>query len=451
MAFVFAKIKGFFSGDVRTVGVKKNALFSICLRCVSIAVSFLLVPLTIGYVSSELYGVWLALSSIIVWLSFLDIGFSQGLKNKLTEALALKDYARGKKLVSTTYFLMLLVFIPIGIILQLMIPLIDWCSLLNVDVQYENDILKTMHVLLAFACLQQVVNVLVSVTAAFQKVALSNSFGVIGNFLSLVLIIAFTQFVPSSLLVLCFAITAMPILVTIVFSFALYFGRFNEVRPSPRYIDLSLTKDLFGLGYKFFIINIQVVILYQSTNVLISNLSSPLDVATYNIAYKYLNVAMMVYTIITAPLWPAYTDAFVKGDFEWMRRMKQKMTKVLLASVVSCAVMSAFSPVVYRLWIGDEIDIPFCMTILVAMYVSVYCWMSLNCTILVGMSKIRLEMFLVVFGMILHIPMSILLGGYIGAYGVVVSMIIINLIYAIAFAIQVDKLLNQKAYGIWSK
>lgn len=451
MAFVFAKIKGFLSGDTRTVGVKKNALFSVCLRCVSIAVSFLLVPLTIGYVSSELYGVWLALSSIIVWLSFLDIGFSQGLKNKLTEALALKDYARGKKLVSTTYFLMLLVFIPIGIILQLMIPLIDWCSLLNVDVQYENDILKTMHVLLAFACLQQVVNVLVSVAAAFQKVALSNSFGVIGNFLSLVLIVAFTQFVPSSLLVLCFAITAMPILVTIVFSFALYFGRFNEVRPSPRYIDLSLTKDLFGLGYKFFIINIQVVVLYQSTNVLISNLSSPLDVATYNIAYKYLNVAMMVYTIITAPLWPAYTDAFVKGDFEWMRRMKQKMTKVLLASVVSCAAMIVLSPLVYHLWIGNKINIPFLMSLLVGGYVCVYCWMNLNGTLLVGMGKMKLETVVVVVGMILHIPLSCFFSEYIGAYGVICSMIMINAFYAIVFSVQVYKILNQKAYGIWNE
>ncbi len=73
-------------------------------------ISFMLVPLTIGYVSSDLYGVWLTLSSILTWLTFLDIGFSQGLKNKLAEAIAQTDWGKGKSLVSTTYFLMILIF-----------------------------------------------------------------------------------------------------------------------------------------------------------------------------------------------------------------------------------------------------------------------------------------------------------------------------------------------------
>lgn len=50
------------------------------IKCISIAVSFFLVPLTLGYVDSELYGIWLTLSSIITWLQFMDIGFTNGLK-----------------------------------------------------------------------------------------------------------------------------------------------------------------------------------------------------------------------------------------------------------------------------------------------------------------------------------------------------------------------------------
>ena len=65
------------------------------------AVSFMLVPLTIGYVSSELYGVWLTMSSILAWLGFLDVGFSQGLKNKLAEAVEQNNSKRGHELVST--------------------------------------------------------------------------------------------------------------------------------------------------------------------------------------------------------------------------------------------------------------------------------------------------------------------------------------------------------------
>lgn len=140
------------------------------------AVSFALVPLTIGYVSSELYGVWLALSSILAWFGFLDIGFSQGLKNKLSEAIVFDDWEKGKSLVSVTYFMMILIFLPVCVVFELIIPLIDWCSLLNVNPIYSDEIVKAMYILVAMASLHMIVNVLVSVIAAFQKVALSNIF-----------------------------------------------------------------------------------------------------------------------------------------------------------------------------------------------------------------------------------------------------------------------------------
>ena len=227
------KVNTFFKGNQRSVIVKKNILFSLLIRFVSIAVSFLVVPLTLGYVSAELYGVWLTLSSVMTWLSFMDIGFSQGLKNKLAEAIALDDWKRGKQLVSTTYGMMILIFIPVFIVLLFAVPLVNWCNLLNIDPLYEKDIRQVMVVVLGFACLQMVVNVLVSVAAAFQKVAISNSFTVIGNIISLVVIFILTKTCPGSLMLLCLTFAGAPIFVTILSSFILYNGMFKKVAPSP--------------------------------------------------------------------------------------------------------------------------------------------------------------------------------------------------------------------------
>ena len=160
------------SGDKRSINVKKNVLGSIIIKGVSMIISFMLVPLTIGYVSSDLYGVWLTLSSILTWLTFLDIGFSQGLKNKLAEAIAQTDWGKGKSLVSTTYFLMILIFAPVCILLEILVPFIDWCSLLNVSSYYVDEITLTLRILIAMACMQMIINVLISVVDAFQKVAL---------------------------------------------------------------------------------------------------------------------------------------------------------------------------------------------------------------------------------------------------------------------------------------
>ena len=48
----------------------------------------MLVPLTIHYINPTRYGIWLTVSSIIGWVSFFDIGFGNGLRNKFAEALA---------------------------------------------------------------------------------------------------------------------------------------------------------------------------------------------------------------------------------------------------------------------------------------------------------------------------------------------------------------------------
>lgn len=444
-------IIGAIHGEGRSSVVLKNIIASFGLKGISIIVSFALVPMTIGYVSSELYGVWLTLSSILTWLHFLDIGFSQGLKNKLTEAIANDDWEKGKALVSTTYGMMIIIMIPVCLLLEIAIPFVDWTSLLNVDPIYSDEIAKAMYVCIAFACLQMIVNVLVSVVAAFQKVALSNSFMVIGNVISLLLIFILKETCPPSLVVLACTLAAMPILVTIIASVILYCGRFKRVAPSITCFNKLYIKDLFGLGYKFFIINIQVLVLYQSTNVLISNVSSPMEVTNYNIAYKLLNVAMMIYTIITAPLWPAYTDAYARDDYEWMNKMKKKMTKILLLSMVGCIFITLLSPFIYRIWVGDSVEVPFIMTCMVCLYVMAYCWMNLNGTFLVGMGKIKIETYITIIGMIVHIPLSYFLSRYIGCYGVILSMILINVFYAVIMRIQTGKILSRTATGIWNE
>lgn len=448
----FSKAVGFIkNGSGRSVAVKKNILASFVIKGISILTSLLLVPLTIGYVSAELYGVWLTLASILTWLGFMDIGFSQGLKNKLTEAIANDDWEKGKALVSTTYGMMILIMVPVCILLECAIPFVNWADLLNVDPIYSVEIINALYVCIAFACLQMIFNVISSVVSAFQKVALSNSFIVIGNIISLLLIIILKTTVPPSLVVLACTLAAMPVLVIIIASIILFNGSFKKVAPNLSSFNKLYIKELFGLGYKFFIINIQVLVLYQSTNVLISNVSSPIEVTTYNIAYKLLSAAMMIYTMITAPLWPAYTDAYTRGDYRWMKNMRKKMTKILLLSMGMCVIITLVSPFIYKLWVGDSIEVPFVMTTMVCLYVMAYCWMQLNGTLLVGMGKIQLETRLAIFGMCLHIPLSYVLSSYIGAYGVISSMILINIMYAAVEQIQTNRILNKTAIGIWNK
>ncbi|MDR3061796.1 MAG: hypothetical protein LBU57_06755, partial [Dysgonamonadaceae bacterium] len=71
-------------------------------------VSFIMVPLTINYINSERYGVWLTLSSIVTMMTLFDIGFGNGLKNKFAEAKAKSELNLAKMYVSSTYAVIML-------------------------------------------------------------------------------------------------------------------------------------------------------------------------------------------------------------------------------------------------------------------------------------------------------------------------------------------------------
>ncbi|MDR0940079.1 MAG: oligosaccharide flippase family protein [Mediterranea sp.] len=437
------------SNNVRTKAVKRNIVASLFIKGISIVVSLMLVPMTLGYVNSEMYGIWLTLSSIMLWLNFFDIGFTLGLKNRLAEAIALEDWKLGKSLVSTTYFMMVVIFIPLLLLLELAIPYIDWTQFLNVPAKYAPDIRNALYVLVVCFCLQMIVNVLSSVIAAFQRVALSSVFPVIGNVLSLIVIFILTKTAAPSLQVLALAISVMPIIVFVIASLILYGNRFNKVKPSIYCIKFSQIKDLFGLGLKFFLIQIQVVVLFQATNILISNLSGAEEVTSYNIAYKYLSVAMMVYAIILSPLWPAFTDAFTKKDYEWMRNIYRKMSFVYLVSMVVLLVMAFLSPIAYHVWIGEKASIPWTMTACVAIYVLISTWDSLQVNMINGIGAIRLQTYVTLIGLVLHIPLSFAIGRYAGAYGVLFSMIAIKSMYSMVFTTQIRRIIRQSAKGIW--
>lgn len=437
------------TGNERSVKVKKNFIASLGIKGVSIAVTFFLVPITLGYVSEELYGIWLILSSVLLMLHYFDVGFTLGLKNKLTEAIAVNDFKKGKQLVSTTYMMLTIIFIPLGIILEIATPLIPWAEWFNTPDKYNVEITNALRVMFICVCLQMIVNTLGSVLSAYQKTAVASLFPVVGNVVSLIVIVFLKNFTEPSLTKLAFAISTMPVIVLTVASIWLYSTVYKGISPSIRFVRFDLVKEIFGLGAKFFIIQIQIIVVSQAANIFISNFSSPIEVANYNVALRYLNVAMMVFNILLTPIWPAFTDAYAKKDFVWMKSIYMKLRKILLLTIGVIVFMVIISPVIYKLWIGNKMNIPFAMTVAVSIYVITLSWNTFQTILINGFGTVKLQTYVTLTGLIIYIPLALVLGKFLGAIGVVLSMATIYLLYAPVFSIQLNKLINDRAFGIW--
>jgi len=127
------------------------------------------------------------------------------------------------------------------------------------------------------------------------------------------------------------------------------------------------------------------------------------------------------------------------------------MTLVFISFCICIFILVAISPIIYKLWIGEKIDIPFVLTASIAIYTLIHCWNSLQVMLINGVGTVKLQTYVVLVGLIAHVPLSLLLGKYIGYLGVIVSMSIINILYAFFFTTQIHKILNRTAKGIWIK
>lgn len=439
------------SENTRTQIIKKNVFFSAGIKGISIIISLLLVPLTINYVSSELYGIWLTLSSVIHWLSFFDVGFGLGLRNRLTTALAHGDYKKGKIYVSTTYCILLIIFSIIGVLGYFCADLIDWCKLLNISREFNEVLITSSRIIIVTFCATIILKLIQNVFQAYQMTAAAAAVDTVAQVLSLALIFVLTKTTFPSLNNLALVFCCAPLVVYVAYSIIMYCGRFKQVAPSISSIDFTYAKDLFSLGGQFFIIQIICIILYQSVNFVISHYCGPEQVTTYNVAYKYLNCALMVFNIIMAPLWSGYNDAVAKNDFDWMRTVYRRLIKLNVLVVAGVLLMILISPIVYRIWVGDSVSVPFMVSVFIGLYMICQTISTLHASILNGMSIIKVQIIQAVLQGVIFIASIVIVGDGLNLTGILIIMLVTAIIPAIILPIQVKLLLNNKAQGIWKK
>jgi len=132
------------------------------------------VPLTINYVNPTQYGIWITLSSIIAWVSFFDIGFGHGLRNRFAEAIAVSDIELARKYVSTTYAVLILIFCTVFILFVIANFFINWSLILNAPQIMASELSVLSLIVVGFFCLQMVLRVIRTILLADQKPALAS-------------------------------------------------------------------------------------------------------------------------------------------------------------------------------------------------------------------------------------------------------------------------------------
>ena len=419
----------------------------------SILISLMSAPIMLHHVNRADYGVLLTLTSIVGWVGMMDIGLGNGLRNKLPEMLAKGDLQGAKKAVTSSYAALTMY---VGLLISIFLvssSYIDWRNVLNSPMSDAEEINGLAAVVFIAFCVQFLLGLIVSILYAYQMPAANSLISFVSQVVTFIaLIVQVYIFKVSSVFQIGAVNCLIPPLIMLLATIFLFATKLREVAPTFKMIDFKYVSGILSLGVKFFILQIITIVIFQANSIIITRVVGPEAVVEYNMAFRYISVLTMFFNIMITPIWSATTDAYVRGDFAWIRKTLYLSRKICLIAIVGGILMTIFSKQVYTLWLGKgAIDISYTTTGLVCLYVSFEMLYKVYGTIINGTGKVFAQMVITGFIAICYVPLALLLGKILGLSGVLIANSAVFILNYLWSKVQCSKILNDTAYGFWGK
>jgi O-antigen/teichoic acid export membrane protein len=338
-------------------------------KALALIISFISVPLTVHYLGPERYGVWLTISSVLMWMSLTDFGLTgNALVNRLSSAHGREDRETAREYTASAFWALLSLSAAIGAIFFATFHWIPWRSIFRASGAVSNSELnQTCALTLAIFVISLPLSMLNSIYNAYQDGFIWNVWTIAGNTVALLSLIIVTRF-HGGLPLLIVAVSGTRSSVGIVNACYMFFRHYPFLKPAMSAVRWSCVRDLFGLGFKYMITQLASLGIYQSQPMIITQLLGPAQVTIFVIAQKIVTLPIDLAYIATAPFISAFGEARVRGDWAWIRTAFRNSTRLslILSFIVQIGLALAATRLI-SVWAGPAAVPSF----------SVVCWLSL--------------------------------------------------------------------------
>lgn len=398
---------------------------SIVSRGISIAVSAISIPLTVRYLGAEMYGVWVTIGTTLAMLAVMDIGIGNTLTNSISEAYALGSKQLAGLYTASAFWMMFALALFLGGIGYPLWHVLSFGSIFNIHdpfaIRQSRDAVGVAYVLFLLGL---PVNLINRILGGYQQLQIANYFSAAGAVLSLLAIVATTYF-RGGLVVLVLAYSGSLLFSSMICMFWLFFSHMPWLLPNLSKVHIATAKQMLSFGGMMFLLQISGLIVFNSDNLVIAHFMGPSQVTPYNVTWRLVGYAAILQTLLMPALWPAYSEAIVRGDATWVRSTyRQTMWATMLFASAFCLVFLLFGKSFIRIWASPEAVPSEGLLIAMCVWTLISTMMNNEATVLVAANEIRLQTWLSLVAAAVNLFLSILLVQRIGAIGVILGTIV---------------------------
>lgn len=418
--------KGHAAGDSqrRYVRIVRGIFSGLAGRGVAVIVSFFSVPLTVRYLGAERYGAWVTISTAMAWIALADFGLSSSLTNAVSEGYANDSRDLARDYVAAAFWSLAGVAALLSLIFFSVWRSVPWDRVFNVQTaQARAEVGLAVAIAFTIFVLNLPFSIIAKIYGAYQEVAVANGWTAAGNILGLAGLIAVTQF-KGGLVSLVIAVSGATLLANAISAVWLFGCSKPWLIPRLDGVTWPAIRRLSSLGGMFFLIQIAALILFQTDNLIIAHYLGAAAVTPYSVAWRLFTYTILFQILASPSYWPAYAEAFARGDRAWVRRSFRMNFRFTLASTFVLALpLVFFGRWIIQKWAGSAAVPPSHLLLWMGIWSMIYgATISQSC-LLASSGRVKGQAFYSMAAAGVNLVLSIVLVQKIGVTGVIIGTV----------------------------
>ena len=434
----------------RTKMIARNSALNLIVKGISLFVGLAMMPVSVSFFSNQtILGIWLTLLSMLSWIFNMDFGIGNGLRNKLVSSLANENYEDARALISSAYIGSIILSCIFAIVINMVLTQISVNDLFHISQKViSSELLKqSIQIQIGGVLVQFVLKLISSILYSMHKAAVPGILSLVSN----ISILLFMLLLPNrtdgrnfvNISIVYVIATNLPLLAATFFVFS---HKLRHCIPSFRCFHFKSTISLVVLGAGFLWLQLMELLINSTNSFLISYLVSVTEVVPFQVYLRLYSLVSMIYIVSITPIWSSVTEAYAKREFLWIVKTRNTLFLLMCLPLLLQLLMLIFTKQLIGLWMGNDFQqISHTDMIIVAIFIMISIWMTINSVIGNGMGKLKNQIIFLTIGAMINIPLSFIFVQLLNSWSaVVLANIVSSLPYCVTETISTSAFLRKR-------
>jgi O-antigen/teichoic acid export membrane protein len=158
-----------------------------------------------------------------------------------------------------------------------------------------------------------------AVYAGYQETHRNNIWDGVAKFATLIASLAVVR-TSLGLVGVMVAMTLVPSTVRLINTADLFLREKRWLLPNPRLFDRTVLRAMLVESISLFILQLAAIGIFQVDKIVIGTVLGPEHVTGFDVLGRLFLIVFGLFMLVLAPLWPAYGEAFRRGDLRWIKK-----------------------------------------------------------------------------------------------------------------------------------